>query len=150
MRPTAALRVGHYRHLKLTTKDVNKGFYKGNRTGSMGRHTKYGGYVIEWNKVRTYPVPEGLKDFKVRRERPAASALGLSRVALHRTTALTLFSVFSSLLSSRNKSTPSRVTTRVCATVPRTLISMSSNGSATTASTKSKSVAISQVSYETA
>lgn len=65
MRPTSALSVGKYRHLKLTTKDVNKGFYKGNRTGAMGRHTKYGGYVIDWNKVRTYAVPEGLKDFKV-------------------------------------------------------------------------------------
>ena len=64
MRPTQVLSVGRYRHLKLTTKDVNKGFYKGNRTGSMGRHTKYGGYVIEWNKVRTYVVPN-LKDFKV-------------------------------------------------------------------------------------
>lgn len=65
MRPTSPLQVGLYRHLKLTTKDVNKGFYKGNRTGSMGRHTKYGGYVIEWNKVRTYAVPQNLKDFKV-------------------------------------------------------------------------------------
>jgi large subunit ribosomal protein L41 len=65
MRPTQILSVGRYRHLKITTKDVAKGFYKGNRTGSMGRHTKYGGYVIEWNKVRTYTVPENLKDFKV-------------------------------------------------------------------------------------
>jgi len=64
MRPTQALSVGRYRHLKLTTKDVGRGFYKGNRTGSMGRHTKYGGYVIEWNKVRTYAVPD-LKEFKV-------------------------------------------------------------------------------------
>lgn len=70
MRPTPSLSVvGQYRHLKLTTKDVAKGFYKGNRTGSMGRHTKYGGYVIEWNKVRTYAVPENLKDFKVCRLR---------------------------------------------------------------------------------
>lgn len=68
MRPSPVLQVLKYRHLKLTTKDVNKGFYKGNRTGAMGRHTKYGGYVIEWHKVRTYVVPEGLKDFKVRRE----------------------------------------------------------------------------------
>ncbi|KAI5464627.1 mitochondrial ribosomal protein L27-domain-containing protein [Mariannaea sp. PMI_226] len=65
MRPTQALSVGRYRHLKLTTKDVGRGFYKGNRTGSMGRHTKYGGYVIEWNKVRTYVVPQNLKDFKL-------------------------------------------------------------------------------------
>ncbi|KAI9885213.1 MAG: hypothetical protein M1823_002985 [Watsoniomyces obsoletus] len=51
------------RRLALTTKQVNGGYYKGNRSGSMGRHTKWGGYVIEWNKVRTYVVPSNLKDF---------------------------------------------------------------------------------------
>jgi len=56
MRPTTSLAI-KFRKLKLTTKDVNKGFYKGNRTGSMGRHTRFGGYKIEWEKVRTYPVP---------------------------------------------------------------------------------------------
>jgi large subunit ribosomal protein L41 len=66
MRPTQALQVLRYRRQKLTTKDVGRGFYKGNRTGAMGRHTKFGGYVIEWNKVRTYVVPPNLKDFKVR------------------------------------------------------------------------------------
>ena len=66
MRPTPILSVGKYRHLRLTTKDVNKGFYKGNRTGAMGRHTKFGGYIIEWERVRTYAVPKGLKDFEVR------------------------------------------------------------------------------------
>ena len=66
MRPTQVLSVGRYRHLKLTTKDVGRGFYKGNRTGSMGRHNKHGGYIIEWNKVRTYAVPPNLKDFKVK------------------------------------------------------------------------------------
>ena len=35
----------------------------------MGRHTKHGGYVIEWRKVRTYVVPAGLKDFKVRKNK---------------------------------------------------------------------------------
>ncbi|RDA93916.1 hypothetical protein CP533_4501 [Ophiocordyceps camponoti-saundersi (nom. inval.)] len=65
MRPTQALLVGRYRHLKLTTKDVNKGFYKGNRTGAMGRHTKWGGYQIDWARVRTYVVPENLEAFKV-------------------------------------------------------------------------------------
>lgn len=65
MRPTQALSVGRYRHLRLTTKDVGRGYYKGNRTGSMGRHTQYGGYVIEWDKVRTYAVPQNLKDCKV-------------------------------------------------------------------------------------
>ena len=65
MQPTPSLAVRAFRKLRLTTKDVNKGYYKGNRTGSMGRHTKHGGYIIEWEKVRTYVVPEGLKDFKV-------------------------------------------------------------------------------------
>lgn len=65
MRPTQALSVGKYRNLPLTTKDVNKGFYKGTRTGSMGRHTKWGGYLIDWAKVRTYVVPQDLGSFKV-------------------------------------------------------------------------------------
>jgi large subunit ribosomal protein L41 len=30
----------------------------------MGSHTKYGGYRIDWDKVRTYVVPKDLKDFK--------------------------------------------------------------------------------------
>jgi len=49
----------------LNTKMTNKGYYKGTGTGSMGRHTKHGGYKIEWDKVRTYVVPKDLKDFKV-------------------------------------------------------------------------------------
>ena len=64
MQPTQAL-LKAYRKLPLTTKDIKKGFYKGTRTGSMGRHTKYGGYVIEWKKVRTYVVPAGLDTFSV-------------------------------------------------------------------------------------
>ncbi|KAI4215826.1 MAG: hypothetical protein LQ351_001814 [Letrouitia transgressa] len=66
MRPTAPLfkrRIG--RRLALTTKQVNGGFYKGTGSGSMGWHTKHGGYVIDPKKVRTYVVPEGLKDFKL-------------------------------------------------------------------------------------
>ena len=55
-----------FRKLPLTTKDINKGFYKGTGTGSMGQHTKFGGYVIDWQKVRTYAVPAGLDAFKVR------------------------------------------------------------------------------------
>lgn len=31
----------------------------------MGRHTKYGGYVVEWSKVRTYVVPADMKGFMV-------------------------------------------------------------------------------------
>jgi large subunit ribosomal protein L41 len=64
MKPTQAL-FKRLRRLALTTKQANKGFYKGTGTGSTGRHTKHGGYVIEWAKVRTYVVPSGLKDFNV-------------------------------------------------------------------------------------
>ncbi|KAL4941503.1 hypothetical protein BDV06DRAFT_194285 [Aspergillus oleicola] len=51
--------------LRLTTKQVLGGYYKGNRTGSMGYFAKNGSYVIDWKKVRTYNVPENLKDFKL-------------------------------------------------------------------------------------
>ncbi|KAJ5678314.1 uncharacterized protein N7477_003947 [Penicillium maclennaniae] len=51
--------------LRLTTKAINGGYYKGNRTGSMGRFDKHGNYVIDYKKVRTYVVPEDLKDFKL-------------------------------------------------------------------------------------
>lgn len=64
MKPTQPL-FRRLRRLALTTKQVNGGYYKGTRTGSMGRHTKHGDYVIEWHKVRTYVVPQELKDFKV-------------------------------------------------------------------------------------
>lgn len=52
------------RRLKLTTKQVNGGYYKGTGSGSMGRHTKHGGFVIDWNKVRTYVVPN-MENFQV-------------------------------------------------------------------------------------
>ena len=65
MQPTRLLQASAFRKLRLTTKDTNKGFYKGTGTGSTGHHTKYGGYVIDWNKVRTYVVPP-LDGFKVR------------------------------------------------------------------------------------
>jgi large subunit ribosomal protein L41 len=51
--------------LRFTTKQVNGGFYKGNRTGAMGHFDKKGNYVIDWQKVRTYAVPEDMGDFKV-------------------------------------------------------------------------------------
>lgn len=59
--PTLSIRWGK---LPLTTKDVNKGFYKGNRVGAMGRHTKHGNYIIQFEKVRSYIVPD-LTGFKV-------------------------------------------------------------------------------------
>ncbi|KAK3692651.1 mitochondrial ribosomal protein L27-domain-containing protein [Podospora appendiculata] len=64
MQPTRILQGMRYRKLRLTTKDVNKGFYKGTGTGTIGRHTKHGGYVIDWTKVRTYVCPP-LADFKL-------------------------------------------------------------------------------------
>ncbi|OOF97203.1 hypothetical protein ASPCADRAFT_206024 [Aspergillus carbonarius ITEM 5010] len=51
--------------LRLTTKQINGGYYKGNRTGSMGYFAKNGSYVIDWKKVRTYVVPENLDQFKL-------------------------------------------------------------------------------------
>ncbi|KAJ1907469.1 60S ribosomal protein L27, mitochondrial [Tieghemiomyces parasiticus] len=33
-------------------------YYKGTRTGSMGKHTTKGGYSVDWGKVRTYYVPD--------------------------------------------------------------------------------------------
>ncbi|OZJ02294.1 hypothetical protein BZG36_05347 [Bifiguratus adelaidae] len=39
-------------------------FYKGTRSGAMGRHTKRGGYMIDWEKVRTFVVPD-LEGFKL-------------------------------------------------------------------------------------
>ncbi|KAK0743311.1 mitochondrial ribosomal protein L27-domain-containing protein [Schizothecium vesticola] len=64
MQPTRILQGLRFRKQRLTTKDVNKGFYKGTRTGNMGRHTSFGGFVIEWNKVRTYACPP-LDGFKL-------------------------------------------------------------------------------------
>ena len=55
-KPTAPL-FRRIRRLALTTKQTGKGFYKGTGSGSMGRHTKHGGYIIEYEKVRTYVVP---------------------------------------------------------------------------------------------
>jgi large subunit ribosomal protein L41 len=64
MKPTQIL-ARRIRRLALTTKMANKGYYKGTGTGSTGSHTKHGGYIIDWAKVRTYVVPKDLADFKV-------------------------------------------------------------------------------------
>jgi Mitochondrial ribosomal protein L27 len=60
VRPSAA----HSARLRLTTKQVNGGYYKGNRTGSMGAHTEWGGYVIDYRKVRNFNCPD-LNDNRV-------------------------------------------------------------------------------------
>ncbi|KAF3939833.1 hypothetical protein ABW19_dt0204642 [Dactylella cylindrospora] len=66
--PTRALFLGGTRtgikRLKLTTKQVNGGYYKGTGSGSMGSHTKYGGYRIDPAKLRNYVVPD-LEGFKL-------------------------------------------------------------------------------------
>lgn len=54
------------RRLALTTKQGPHDYYKGNRTGSMGWHTKYGGYRIDFKKVRTYVCPDIGREFPVR------------------------------------------------------------------------------------
>ncbi|KIW58622.1 hypothetical protein PV05_03123 [Exophiala xenobiotica] len=48
--------------LRFTTKQVGRGFYRGNRTGSKGAHTPAGGYIIDWRKTTHYNVPE-MDDF---------------------------------------------------------------------------------------
>ncbi|KAK3707938.1 60S ribosomal protein L27, mitochondrial [Vermiconidia calcicola] len=63
MQPTQPL-FRALRRLALTTKQGPHNYYKGNRTGAMGRHTKYGGYIIDYAKVRTYVCPD-LTDFSV-------------------------------------------------------------------------------------
>ncbi|RMZ79891.1 hypothetical protein DV738_g2942, partial [Chaetothyriales sp. CBS 135597] len=54
MKPSPQL----FHRIRFTTKEVGRGFYRGNRTGAMGAHTEYGGYVIDWRKVRHYNVPD--------------------------------------------------------------------------------------------
>ncbi|EIE75854.1 hypothetical protein G6F57_006051 [Rhizopus arrhizus] len=49
--------------LQLTSKRGHN-YYKGTGSGAMGRHTKKGGYVIDWNKVRTFVVPD-LENFNL-------------------------------------------------------------------------------------
>ena len=73
------------RRLALTTKMVNGGFYKGNRTGSMGRHTKDGRYVIEWWKVRTYVAPANLTECTVTMPHNAISVCVRSSLVLQLT-----------------------------------------------------------------
>ncbi|CAN8097966.1 unnamed protein product [Discula destructiva] len=63
-KPTQAL-CKRFRKLRITTKDINKGFYKGTRTGRMGTHDKWGGFKVDYSLVRTYVVPKNLDTFKL-------------------------------------------------------------------------------------
>ncbi|ORZ07672.1 mitochondrial ribosomal protein L27-domain-containing protein [Absidia repens] len=63
------------KRIQLTAKQGHH-FYKGTGSGAMGRHTKNGGYKVDWNKVRTFVVPD-LEGFSlapyVSRKTPFAS-----------------------------------------------------------------------------
>ncbi|CAG8581479.1 14245_t:CDS:2 [Ambispora leptoticha] len=47
------------RRAPMTSKRGHQ-YYKGTGSGAMGWHTKRSGYIIDWNKVRTYVVPPDL------------------------------------------------------------------------------------------
>ncbi|KAK5091932.1 60S ribosomal protein L27, mitochondrial [Exophiala xenobiotica] len=64
MRPTQPLFKRLKTRLAFTTKQVGKGFYRGSNVGSLGAHTRYGNYMIDWRKTRHYVVPD-LKDCKL-------------------------------------------------------------------------------------
>lgn len=53
----------------------NLTFTLGTGTGAMGRHTKRGGYKVDWNRVRTYVVPD-LEGFTVSERRVKRSNKG--------------------------------------------------------------------------
>lgn len=48
---------GTLRRLPLSVKQAGKEYYKGNRVGSMGTITRYGNFVPDWDKIRTYVFP---------------------------------------------------------------------------------------------
>lgn len=50
------------KRLPLTTKQGNKTMYKGTRSSGIGKHTKFGGYAINWDKVRTFVTPAKQND----------------------------------------------------------------------------------------
>ena len=64
MRPTQPLFKRLKTRLAFSTKEVGKGFYRGSNVGSLGAHTRYGNYIIDWRKARHYVVPD-LKNCKV-------------------------------------------------------------------------------------
>jgi large subunit ribosomal protein L41 len=59
--PTPSLLARAVRRLKLTTKQTNKGFYKGTRSGNVGHFSynpkRYYIYEIDYAKVRTFVKP---------------------------------------------------------------------------------------------
>ena len=59
--PTPSLLARAVRKLKLTTKQTNKGFYKGTRSSNIGHFSynprRYYVYEIDYSKVRTFVKP---------------------------------------------------------------------------------------------
>ena len=56
------LKSGSKRHA-LTGKQGNKHYYKGTRSTGIGSWDSRGRYHINWEKVRTYVVPERLEQY---------------------------------------------------------------------------------------
>ncbi len=50
------------KRLPLSTKQGNKNFYKGTRSSGIGKLDLFAKYTINYAKVRTFVVPENLKD----------------------------------------------------------------------------------------
>ena len=59
------LKSGSKRHA-LTGKQGNKNYYKGTRSTGIGSWDSRGRYHINWEKVRTYVVPEGLNNTELK------------------------------------------------------------------------------------
>ena len=68
--PTQSLLARAVRKLKLTTKQTNKGFYKGTRSSNIGHFSynprRYYVYEIDYNKVRTFVKPHNLDETQLR------------------------------------------------------------------------------------
>lgn len=67
--PTESLLARAVRKLRLTTKQTNKGYYKGTRSSNVGHFSykpnRYYIYEIDYAKVRTFVKPEGIEDHPV-------------------------------------------------------------------------------------
>jgi large subunit ribosomal protein L41 len=68
-RPSETLLARAARKLKLTTKQTNKGYYKGTRSGNVGHFSynpkRYYIYEIDYDKVRTFVKPAALEECQV-------------------------------------------------------------------------------------
>ncbi|KAF2110573.1 hypothetical protein BDV96DRAFT_195510 [Lophiotrema nucula] len=56
---------GRLRRLPLTTKQTNKGYYKGSGTGLLGTINKKGKFKFDLDRVRTFVVPRELDTTKL-------------------------------------------------------------------------------------